>query len=319
MPIKKPRFNWLRQRPHKIVAWFQRHEKTASWGTAIFTGLIFLVTAIYAAVAFFQMRAMNATVAQTQAMVEQQKETLRYAGIQADAAKTQADLAITTAQSINESLELTRRSVNASETQANVSERMARQNESLIDATRSQANTSQVAARAARESAQISRQLYERGQRPSVFFKWIRWLEKPTADKKFSAEFVLSNTGGNAYSRSFEETVAVVPVGFQGMLPYGPIGSLPHSPPNIEVDRTPWQQGADQTFTTDFTLTLNEAGLKLFEEGKVLIVFYGYVWWRDSLGRGDGFSYCRTYNSKTYPNLIYCPSQMIIPKGQYPY
>src|SRR3954447_13367703 len=173
MPIKKPRFNWLRQRPRKIVAWFQRHEKTASWGNGIFTGLIFLVTAIYAAVAFFQMRAMNATVAQTQVMVEQRKEALRYAGIQADAAKTQADLAITTAQSINESLELTRRSVNASETQANVSERMAGQNEKLVKSAQTQANTSQVSARAAERSAQIAAQSLSIEDRPYIATKQI--------------------------------------------------------------------------------------------------------------------------------------------------
>ena len=69
MPIKKPRFNWLRQRPRKIVQWMQSHERSASWFTAGFTGLIFLVTAVYAVAAVYQMRAMNESL-------ERQKEAL---------------------------------------------------------------------------------------------------------------------------------------------------------------------------------------------------------------------------------------------------
>ena len=90
MPIQKPRFNWLRQRPGRIVQWMQSHERSASWWTAGFTGLICLITAVYATVAFFQMRAMNKTVEQTQTLIEQQKEALAYAKTQADSAQTAA-------------------------------------------------------------------------------------------------------------------------------------------------------------------------------------------------------------------------------------
>jgi hypothetical protein len=128
MPIKKPRFNWLRQRPHKAIAWFQGHEKTASWLGTVFTGLIFLVTAIYATVAYFQMRAMNATVQQTQVLIAQQKESLDYAKTQADAAKTSADAALIQAKTMQEqtgtlksSLDETRKAANATVTQANAS------------------------------------------------------------------------------------------------------------------------------------------------------------------------------------------------------
>jgi len=135
MPIKKPRFNWFRQRPHKAIAWFQGHEKTASWLGAVFTGLIFLVTAIYATVAYFQMRAMNATVQQTQILIGQQKESLTYAKTQAEAAKTSADAAKISADAakiqadsmreqsgtLKDSLAETRKAANAAVTQASAS------------------------------------------------------------------------------------------------------------------------------------------------------------------------------------------------------
>ena len=127
--MKKPRFNWLRQRPGKIVGWFQRHEKTASWGTTIFTGLIFLVTTIYVTVVYFQLRAMHSNVAQTQALIDQQKEALGYAKIQAETSQRQADLseravrdaaqsAKDSALIANEALKQNRDLVKAAQTQA---------------------------------------------------------------------------------------------------------------------------------------------------------------------------------------------------------
>jgi len=127
----------------------QSHERSASWWTAGFTGLIFLVTAIYATVAFFQMRAMNRTVQQTQTLIEQQKESLGYA-------KTQAEVAVAQKQAVIDSAD-------AAKTSAKASADMADQNKDLIRAARTQADasliqakTSQVSARAAEKSASLA-------------------------------------------------------------------------------------------------------------------------------------------------------------------
>jgi len=182
MPIKKPRFNWFRQRPHKVIAWFQGHEKTASWLGAAFTGLIFLVTAIYAAVAFFQMRAMNATVQQTQVLIAQQKESLDYARTQADAAKTAADAALIQAKTMQEqtgtlksSLDETRKAANAAVTQAN--------------ASMSQAETTKTIAKSNQTSAEIAKE----ATRPIITGKvQIESL----SEKQISGKLVIRNDGG---------------------------------------------------------------------------------------------------------------------------
>jgi hypothetical protein len=247
------------------------------------------------------------------------RESVEVGRQQANTAQAQASIAQTQTN-------LTERSVNIS---ANTAAKITEQNERAINATEKQANasvsqagTSKIATDAARDSAQTARQLYESGQRPRMFFKWVRWREKPVVNKKFDVEFAQGNNGGAAYEHTLEMTVAVIPTNFAGLLPYGPgqDGQLiSHSSPDIERDEAPFEQGADQTSTTDFTLILNETGMKLFEDEKLLIVFYGHVWWKDSLGRPDGFSFCRVYNKKTYPNLTYCLRRIQIPKGAYPY
>jgi hypothetical protein len=158
MPMKKPRFNWLRQRPRKIVGWFQRHEKTASWGTTIFTGLIFLVTAIYVTVVYFQLRAMHSSVAQTQALIEQQKEALGYAKTQAETSQRQTYLA---EQSVRDAAQSARDS-------AEVARETLAQNKDLIKSAQVQARTSQVAARAADRSASIAQDTFRLVYRPTL-------------------------------------------------------------------------------------------------------------------------------------------------------
>lgn len=240
--------------------------------------------------------------------------TQRQAGI----AQAQATIMAGQTQAVKDSAQAAKDSAAASST-------LTEQNKELISATKTQANaslsqagSSKTAADAAKGSAQTATRLYEAGQRPKIFFKWIQWREKPVANKTFNVDFAVSNNGGTAYNLTTEMTSAVVPVGFQGFLPYGGQGTRDNSAPLIRTDETPLEQGADLTISSN-GLMLNEAGATLFEDDQVLIVFYGHLWWKDSLGRGEGFVFCRVYSKKFYPDLPYCPSQMKVPTGKYPY
>lgn len=165
----------------------QSHERSASWATAAFTGLIVLVTAVYAGVAFFQMRAMNKTVQQTQTLIEQQRESLGYAKTQADAAKTSsdaakvsADAAKTQADSMREqsgtlksSLDETRKAANAAVIQA--------------DASKSQAST-------AKRSTDIAEETLRSERRPSLGVSAVT-MKELTVGKFTEVEVLLQNFG----------------------------------------------------------------------------------------------------------------------------
>jgi len=260
---------------------------------ALATGFL----AIAAVVQYFTLRGQLRTMQAQQVIMQDQ----------ASAAKRSADVAADQSHAVKDSAE-------AAKTSAKSTADLAEQNKELIKAAKTQANasmsqakTSKVATEAAKESAVIARQAYEVGQRPKVFFKFTRWRERPTANKKFDAQFVVTNTGATAYRLNSDISFAVVPISFQGALPDGC---------SIETNESPLEQGADNTFTVDFDETLNENGAKLLEDEKVLLVFYGHVWWEDSLGRKDSFAFCRTYNKKTYPDFIFCPKKMKIPGGK---
>lgn len=273
--------------------------------TLILTGIIAIATVLYMVFAGWQLYEIhsgseetrklsqaardsaNTTKDQLKAMQEQSNVMQKQLGTLQDQANSMREQANT----LNDSLKETRKAANAAVNQANASQ--------------TQANTSQVLAKATEESARIARQSYEAGQRPKVFFKVFHWREKPTANKRFDAQFVESNSGGTAYNVTTEISTAVVPISFKGTLPYDPV---------IGTADTPLEQGGDHTITTDFTLTLTEVGIKALEDEKVLLVFYGHIWWEDSLRHTDRFTFCYRYNEKAFPDLVQCPDTMKVPE-----
>lgn len=239
------------------------------------------------------------------------REQSKAAQLQANIAKDQADIMKRQLDSMDLTLVEVRKEANAAvdaaiaaKDSASAARDAVRQNEDLIESTKIQANTSEVSARAAELSAQFARQSYEAGQQAKVFFKSVKWREKPVADKKFLADLGYSNAGATAYNVSIEMSSAVKPASFKGILPCD----------NTFTDTDEvLETGAEQIAVTDFALLLSKEGERRLDEGTALIWIYGHVGWEDSLRRKSHFAYCYAYNKTLYPLLMVCPQAMKIP------
>jgi hypothetical protein len=294
MPIKKPRFNWIRQRPRKAIAWLQGHEKTASWLGAAFTGLIFLVTLVYAITAIYQWRAMNATVQQTQTLIGQQKESLVYARTQADAAKIAADAALIQAKTAQEqtttlkdSLAETRKAANAAVTQAN--------------ASMSQANTSRLSAIAAKESAGTAKQALYIGERPYLTLTETSLTPLPlAAGKPLTYRVILENTGRTP---AYDVEGPIYLATMLEPLPENPAYSL--WPTRGSKSSVGPGKPSVTTQTVDFSLTDRE--IELINNGKLFLYIYGFKTYRDSFtGTLHRCKFCSFYYYKDKA-LKVCP------------
>lgn len=177
--------------------------------------------------------------------------------------------------------------------------------ETQANASMSQANTSQVSARASEKSAVFAQQAYASSQQAKVFFKRVAWHARPEANKRFDAEFVLSNSGATAYEVITQMGLEVRDLPFEGVLPCD--NSV------TETEETPLEPGAEQTLYTSFRPVFTETGIKALENETAQVFIYGSVVWRDSLGRRSKLPYCRMYNKLMYPLLMYCPKTIIIP------
>jgi hypothetical protein len=187
----------------------------------------------------------------------------------------------------------------------NKAERLTRANEELVktattqaNASKVQANTSRVLASAAKDSAQIARQVYESDQQPQIYFSSMRVAQNLVVGSAPWVEFTLKNSGKKASGFRIETAAGIVPSGFEGAIPAGTVHAVPI------------RSALEQNETTQFMVRyfkVSDDLLRGVKEKRLLIIFYGCLYYEDKFRQQSSIPFCRLFNAELFPALELCP------------